>query len=73
MSFICILVVLVVLSEVTAHGRLRDPPARSSAWREDQSRFPVDYNDNQMFCGGFYTQWTVHSYDRSLEAMFRLP
>lgn len=47
-------------SDVLGHGRMLNPPARSSAWRED-SRFPTYYDDNQMFCGGFYTQWIVNS------------
>lgn len=49
------------INYTNAHGRLLDPPARSTAWREDPSRFPTNYDDNSMFCGGFYTQWSVHS------------
>ena len=46
---------LIKLVLVNSHGRLLDPPARSSAWRYD-SRFPAFFNDNQMFCGGFQVQ-----------------
>ena len=47
--------------DIKCHGMLRDPPARSSAWREDPNRFPNYYNDNQMFCGGFDTHWRRNS------------
>ncbi|XP_032792012.2 uncharacterized protein LOC116928978 [Daphnia magna] len=41
------------------HGRLRDPPSRSSAWRENFLT-PPDYNDMEGFCGGFERQWLVN-------------
>ncbi|XP_057379317.1 uncharacterized protein LOC130701377 [Daphnia carinata] len=41
------------------HGRLRDPPSRSSAWRENFPT-PPDYNDMEGFCGGFERQWFVN-------------
>ena len=50
------LVIFQCVENVFGHARLLDPPARSSAWRFD-ARFPIEYNDNQMFCGGFQTQW----------------
>ena len=45
---------------VNCHGRLLVPPARTSAWREDPIKFTVNYDDNEMFCGGFNTQWLVN-------------
>ena len=42
---------------IEGHGRLMDPPARSTAWRENQNMFPAYYNDMEMFCGGKPTQW----------------
>lgn len=56
-----ILFISCLVAGISGHGRLLDPPARSSAWREDPVRFPMFYDDNQMFCGGFFTQWTTHS------------
>ena len=56
-----ILLISCLVAGISGHGRLLDPPARSSAWREDPVRFPMFYDDNQMFCGGFFTQWTTHS------------
>lgn len=34
------------------HGLLVDPPSRASAWRFGYDT-PIDYNDNEGFCGGF--------------------
>ena len=48
------------ISRVESHGRLLVPPARTSAWREDPARFPPNFDDAQMFCGGFQTQWGVN-------------
>lgn len=52
---------LVFSSTVYGHGRLREPLSRSSMWRDigDPSVAPYadiivdNYNDNQLFCGGF--------------------
>ncbi|XP_050559003.1 uncharacterized protein LOC118266850 isoform X1 [Spodoptera frugiperda] len=38
------------------HGRLMDPPARNSMWRFGFPN-PVNYNDNELFCGGYAVQW----------------
>lgn len=38
------------------HGRLMDPPSRSSLWRAGFNN-PPNYDDNQLFCGGFSVQW----------------
>lgn len=43
----------VVIAETCGHGMMMDPPNRSSLWRFDKES-PVNYNDNQNFCGGFY-------------------
>jgi hypothetical protein len=42
---------------IDAHARLLNPPARSSAWRENLKKFPTYVDDNEMNCGGFYAQW----------------
>lgn len=39
--------------EVCGHGMMLDPPNRSSLWRFD-GESPINYDDNQNFCGGFY-------------------
>ncbi|KAJ8880438.1 hypothetical protein PR048_016907 [Dryococelus australis] len=33
-----------------------DPPARNSMWRFGFPN-PVNYNDNELFCGGYAVQW----------------
>lgn len=54
----CILIIKIV--EINCHGRLIVPPARTSAWREDPIRFPVNYDDGAMFCGGTDKLWRVN-------------
>ncbi|XP_023029101.1 uncharacterized protein [Leptinotarsa decemlineata] len=41
---------------VLGHGRLMDPPARNAMWRFG-FHTPINYNDNELFCGGFAVQW----------------
>ena len=36
---------------VHGHGRLIEPPSRSSMWRFGFKN-PTNYNDNALFCGG---------------------
>ena len=37
---------------VAGHGRLHQPPGRSTMWRHGFNT-PRNYNDNELFCGGF--------------------
>ncbi|KAK3106161.1 hypothetical protein FSP39_014004, partial [Pinctada imbricata] len=41
------------------HGRLVNPPSRSSMWRYGFSN-PPNYNDNQLYCGGVQIQYEVN-------------
>ncbi|XP_071444516.1 uncharacterized protein [Hetaerina americana] len=50
------LLVLLSAREGEGHGRLMDPPARNSMWRFGFPN-PVNYNDNELFCGGYAVQW----------------
>ncbi|XP_043065760.1 uncharacterized protein [Drosophila bipectinata] len=47
-------------TEVQGHGRLMDPPARNAMWRFGYPN-PVNYNDNELFCGGYAIQWEKNS------------
>ncbi|KAH6926995.1 hypothetical protein HPB50_024974 [Hyalomma asiaticum] len=38
------------------HGRLMEPPSRSSMWRFG-FKTPPNYNDNELFCGGYAVHW----------------
>jgi hypothetical protein len=38
---------------VEGHGYMIDPPSRSSVWRLFPGQAPPNYNDNELFCGGF--------------------
>ena len=44
--------------EIESHGRLLDPPARSTCWREFPDDCKADYTDHQMYCGGAGVQKT---------------
>ncbi|CAH2093566.1 unnamed protein product [Euphydryas editha] len=49
--------ILVLLEKgVNGHGRLIEPPSRASAWRYGFDT-PRNYNDNELYCGGFTRQW----------------
>lgn len=47
---------MLLASLVAGHGRLMDPPARNAMWRFGYPN-PVNYNDNELFCGGYAVQW----------------
>nr|CAD7258885.1 unnamed protein product [Timema shepardi] len=44
------------LVEVAGHGMLWDPVNRGSMWRFGYDT-PINYNDNELFCGGKWVQW----------------
>ena len=45
-----------LLPLVAPHGRLLEPPSRTSAWRVGFPT-PPNYNDHETNCGGFGRQW----------------
>ncbi|KAL4220883.1 hypothetical protein ACF0H5_019149 [Mactra antiquata] len=45
-----------IVMMVNGHGRLVQPPSRSTMWRFGFDN-PRNYNDNQLFCGGFSVQY----------------
>lgn len=50
------LIFLIKLKYIQSHGMLLDPVSRSSRWRFNNSA-PVNYDDNQLHCGGLTKQW----------------
>lgn len=52
----CIAVLTIIARSVSGHGRLIEPPSRASAWRFGFDT-PHNYNDHELFCGGFSRQW----------------
>eukprot|EP00092_Neocalanus_flemingeri_P037458 GFUD01040790.1.p1 GENE.GFUD01040790.1~~GFUD01040790.1.p1 ORF type:complete len:387 (-),score=70.30 GFUD01040790.1:134-1294(-) len=44
------------ISVISGHGRLMNPPSRNSMWRFGFIN-PINYNDNEVFCGGFSKQF----------------
>ncbi|XP_043258560.1 uncharacterized protein LOC122400890 [Colletes gigas] len=62
---ICFLISCIILYvhnpiPVNSHGRLMDPPSRNSMWRFGYPN-PVNYNDNELFCGGYAVQWVQNN------------
>jgi len=55
-----ILSLALLVVAVHGHGRLTDPPGRSTIWREpafEHLGLPLNYNDNELFCGGYAVQY----------------
>ena len=48
------------LDVVHGHGRMMDPPSRNAMWRFGYPN-PVNYNDNEVFCGGFGVQARIYA------------
>ncbi|XP_037030181.1 uncharacterized protein LOC119070009 isoform X2 [Bradysia coprophila] len=59
-AFVSIVQVIFLSSPADGHGRLMDPPARNAMWRFGFPN-PVNYNDNELFCGGYAVQWEQNS------------
>ncbi|XP_060076005.1 uncharacterized protein LOC132555669 [Ylistrum balloti] len=58
-TFSICLTLCVWIQGVTGHGRLLEPPGRASMWRFGYNT-PPNYDDNQLFCGGFNRQWKIN-------------
>ena len=53
MAWISVAVMVLLMAIGThQHGHLMDPVSRSSMWRRGFNT-PVNWNDNEVFCGGF--------------------
>nr|XP_045582906.1 uncharacterized protein LOC123745862 [Procambarus clarkii] len=53
-----VMVMSVGVGACRGHARLVEPPSRASAWRFGWQT-PIDYNDNEGFCGGLTHQHQV--------------
>lgn len=51
-----LLILCLCVVGLNGHARMMDPPARNSMWRLGYSN-PTNYNDNEVFCGGFGVQF----------------
>merc|ERR1711872_656376 len=51
-----LLVSPLLLTLTSGHGMITDPPARNAMWRYGYTN-PVNYDDNELYCGGFSVQW----------------
>ncbi|XP_012945886.1 uncharacterized protein LOC106013787 [Aplysia californica] len=54
---VCVGVACVLPRPAASHGRLYEPPGRSTMWRRGYDT-EENYDDNQLFCGGFWHQFT---------------
>ncbi|XP_041972028.1 uncharacterized protein LOC121728004 [Aricia agestis] len=52
----CGLALVLCAGQALGHGRLIEPPSRASAWRYGFDT-PHNYNDHELYCGGFTRQW----------------
>jgi hypothetical protein len=55
---ISFLILCLFIGNISCHGRLMDPPNRSSLWRVNPDA-PPNYTDDQNNCGGKPVQWEV--------------
>ncbi|XP_067672319.1 uncharacterized protein [Haliotis asinina] len=55
-AYTCVWLCFLCALGVWGHGRLVDPPSRSSMWRFE-FKTPRNYDDNQLFCGGVAVQY----------------
>ena len=53
------ILISLVIDQAWAHGRMMDPPARNSMWRFGFVN-PINYNDNELFCGGVDRQFSIN-------------
>ena len=57
-----LLLLLHLVTLTSGHVRFMRPLSRASLWRDERyrSRMPeIDYNDNQLFCGGAHVSVRV--------------
>ncbi|RZB39790.1 Chitin bind 3 domain containing protein [Asbolus verrucosus] len=50
--------IAIVVRQILGHGMMLEPPNRSSLWRYFNDS-PINYDDNQNFCGGRPVQWDL--------------
>lgn len=58
--FVLGLILLTDVRPTLGHGRLIEPPSRASAWRQGFPT-PHNYNDHELYCGGFSRQWNKNN------------
>ncbi|KAG1683572.1 hypothetical protein GQR58_009909 [Nymphon striatum] len=57
--FVYFILTIMCKHQGSCHGRLLDPPGRSTMWRLGYPT-PSNYDDNQLYCGGKYRQWLTY-------------
>lgn len=51
-----LILVCLTFTQIDGHGRLMDPPSRNAMWRFGFGT-PINYSDNEVFCGGVGIQY----------------
>lgn len=54
-----LIAVVCTIARVNGHGRLMNPPSRSSVWRiEEFESFepPINYDDDSLYCGSIHQE-----------------
>ena len=59
-SILELVLIAAVIKNVFGHGMMVRPIHRGSRWRCDESA-PINYNDNELYCGGYTVQWEQHA------------
>lgn len=59
-KIVFVLVIVALIDQISGHGRLMDPINRASRWRFVGGA-PIDYNDMEGFCGGYFVQWNQNA------------
>ncbi|XP_076039285.1 uncharacterized protein LOC143024375 [Oratosquilla oratoria] len=49
----------IYVNDVESHGRMMEPAARNCLWRYGFPN-PINYNDNELYCGGFVVQYKLN-------------
>ena len=53
-KFIELILTLCLIQLVRSHGYMKNPASRNCMWRYG-FRTPVNYNDNELWCGGTHS------------------
>lgn len=66
-SYLQLVVLAVTFApEVQGHGRLLEPPGRSTMWRFGFDN-PANYDDMGLFCGGFSVSYQRQFYKSEVD------
>ena len=59
-TLVCVCLCVLMIPGTDGHARLVEPPMRSSMWRFGFN-VSINYNDNELFCGGLAVRILVYN------------